>query len=237
MRMSIRTTSGLSSRASATAAARLPPRPRRRGLPVLRGSPGSRPGRAPGRRRRSRGSRGPGREARAHGEPSLSRRPVSSVPPYNRTAHASLRSLGRRGSRFLAPWPSSTTSSSTSLFGSAPSPALRGPRVFERVRERLLHDPVAEGRGSMLGTSRIALYREPDRQPEHANLLDHLSQLRRPGCGPSAASPSSLVAARASAAARSALSPRARNRNLAGRLVWAPELKELIDGTSCCYLC
>ena len=27
------------------------------------------------------------------------------------------------------------------------------------------------------------------------------------------------------------------SRNLAGRLVWAPDLKELIDGTSCCYLC
>jgi hypothetical protein len=60
-------------------------------------------------------------------------------------------------------------------------PRVCGSRVFERVRQGLLHDPVGGEVDAGRQRSRLALDRELDRQPHSANLLDQLSQLGEAG--------------------------------------------------------
>ena len=98
-----------------------------------------------------------------------------------RRARACRRGRGPAPSRRApAPSPSSTTStSSASRLVAHAHLASRAPGVLERVRERLLDDPVRRQVEARRQRRRLALERELDRQPGRAHLLDERVELAR----------------------------------------------------------
>ena len=125
-----------------------------------------------------------GSRARTANPPSIAL-PVSSVPPYSRT----------RSRMPVIPWPPfdpfarpSTVVEHLELDVVAAvanrHPRLRGPRVLERVRQRLLHDPVGGEVDAGRQRPRLALDRELDGQADAAHLLDQRVELCKAGLRP-----------------------------------------------------